>query len=97
VSFHRCNASRRLPDRDADPGPAPAASTSSAGRGIFRAVICDYLSAYEPDAKGGRSVRAGDGGPSVPIIVEPLKRPTEVPAAPPAPKEPVREPEKMPA
>jgi hypothetical protein len=41
-------------------------------------------------------LRAGDEGPSVPIIVEPLKQPTEVPA-PPAPREPVREPEKVPA
>jgi hypothetical protein len=47
-------------------------------------------------APGGRTVRAGDEGPSVPIIVEPLKEPTEVPA-PPAPQEPVREPEKVPA
>jgi hypothetical protein len=31
----------------------------------------------------------------VPIIVEPLKQPTEVPA-PPVPQEPVREPKKVP-
>jgi hypothetical protein len=53
--------------------------------------------ADEPrDARGGRGVRAGDEGPSVPIIVEPLKQPTEVPA-PPRPQEPVRAPEKVPA
>jgi hypothetical protein len=58
---------------------------------------CNIPAAYEPaTARGGRSVRAGDEGPSVPIIVEPLTQPTEVPA-PPAPKEPVREPEKVPA
>jgi hypothetical protein len=70
---------------------------STAASGRVRAVICEYLSAYElEDARGGRSVRAGDEGPSVPIIVEPLKQPTEVPA-PPAPQEPVRQPEKVPA
>ena len=47
-------------------------------------------------ASGGHSVTAGDEGPSIPIIVEPLKQPTEVPA-PPAPQEPVPEPEKVPA
>jgi hypothetical protein len=64
-----------------------------------RAVMCDSitLSAHETeDARGGSSVRAGDEGPSVPIIVEPLTQPTEVPA-PPVPQEPVREPEKVPA
>jgi hypothetical protein len=48
------------------------------------------------DAERRRSVRAGDEGPSVPIIVEPLTQPTELPA-PPAPQEPVRQPEKVPA
>jgi hypothetical protein len=77
---------------------ARAAKHTTAARGIFRAMTCgDYLSANEPeDARGGRSVTAGDEGPSVPIIVEPLKQPTEVPA-PPAPQEPVRHPEKVPA
>jgi hypothetical protein len=42
-------------------------------------------------------MRAGDDGPSVPIIVEPLKEPTEVPAPPVPPQEPVPEPEKVPA
>jgi hypothetical protein len=70
---------------------------STAATGIVRAVICDSFSAYEHEnARGRRSVRAGDEGPSVPIIVEPLKQPTEIPA-PPAPQEPVREPEKVPA
>lgn len=46
--------------------------------------------------QSGFDVRAGDEGPSIPIIVEPLKQPTEVPA-PPAPQEPVREPDKVPA
>jgi hypothetical protein len=64
---------------------------------MFHAMMSDYLSAREPDrVRSGRSVRAGDEGPSVPIIVEPVKQPTEVPA-PPAPQEPVREPEKVPA
>jgi hypothetical protein len=76
---------------------APAAKTPTAANGILRAVMSDDVSAHEPEhARGGRSVRAGDGGPSLPIIVEPLKQPTEVPA-PPAPQEPVREPEKVPA
>ena len=76
---------------------APAAKTTAAARGILSGVTCDHLSACETaDARRGRGVRAGDEGPSVPIIVEPLKQPTEVPA-PPAPQEPVREPEKVPA
>jgi hypothetical protein len=71
--------------------------TVSAASGMFHAVMSDYPSAREPDhVRFGRSVRAGDEGPSVPIIVEPLTQPTEVPA-PPAPQEPVREPEKVPA
>jgi hypothetical protein len=71
--------------------------TATTANGILRAVMCDYPTAYgHEDARGGRSVRAGDEGPSVPIIVEPLKQPTEVPT-PPAPQEPVREPEKVPA
>jgi hypothetical protein len=76
---------------------APATRTASAASGIFHAVMSDYLSACKPEhARCGHSVRAGDEGPSVPIIVEPLTQPTEVPA-PPAPQEPVREPEKVPA
>jgi hypothetical protein len=88
----RCTARSADLDRS-----ALAARTATAARGNFRAVISAYPSADEPrDANGGHSVRAGDEGPSVPIIVEPLKQPTEVPA-PPRPQEPVRAPEKVPA